>query len=156
VEKEPTDQTPEKKKNGRPLKEIPKAVQDVIVKLIGYGDSDHNVMKITGVNAVQWRRLAKSDETFKKLLEEAIDKRNGRLSIALRKAMFFQIKKGHPWWAKLAIHNYKTLLKNPDVKAAIIIKQAENVISNEKEDEDTEEQKQIRVRRIVRNDPSNP
>ena len=61
--------------------------------------------------------------------------RDGGLASALRESMMTQIKKGHPWWAKLAIHNFNTLLKDPDVTTAVRVKRMLEKVLGPKSDE---------------------
>ena len=112
----------QKNKGGRPRKEIPEAVRKIILGLIGAGDSDNRVQKITHVQPREWKRLAAENEGFAELLDRAEEQRDGGLANTLRESMINQIKKGHPWWAKLAIHNYNVLLKDPDVIGAAKVK----------------------------------
>jgi hypothetical protein len=97
-------------------------MQKVILTLLQCGDSDHTIQKITGIRPEQWEHLATENPDFRKLLGESEEARDGGLSILLRDAMRMQIKKGHPWWAKLAIHNYNVGLIDPDVNTAVKLK----------------------------------
>lgn len=90
--------------------------------MISTGDSNNRVHKITRIHPTIWKNLASRDEGFRELLEKAESLRDGGLAAALRESMMTQIKKGHPWWAKLAIHNFNVLLKDPDVTTAVRVK----------------------------------
>lgn len=107
---------------GRPRKLISPEVQNIILTLISTGDSDRAVKKITGIQPREWRAYADEDGNFASLLEKAIESRSGGLASMLRQAMIRQIKAGHPWWAKLAIHNFKTGLRDPDVMTSAKLK----------------------------------
>lgn len=112
-----------KKRVGRKPKDISAEVQAIICTLIRTGDSDRRVSKIVGLHPNTWKAFAKRDDSFCALIERATEGRHGSLASVIRESMITQIKKGHPWWAKLAIHNYRLLLKDPDVVGAAKIKQ---------------------------------
>jgi hypothetical protein len=106
---------------GKP-KDIPEPVRKIIAALISSGESDNRVSKLVSLDPLTWKRLARREKSFAETLGAAELERCGNLAMVLRGSMMTQIKKGHPWWAKLAIHNFNVGLRDPDVVTAIRLK----------------------------------
>ena len=96
-----------------------KPVQDVFLKLVRLGYSDSKAAFVTGVTRQNWTHLRNRDAAFSAAYDDAARERNGCIAIALVETMVEQIKrKGHPWWAKLAIWNFRTGLRDPDAETS--------------------------------------
>jgi hypothetical protein len=101
---------------GKPKVEISDRECEIYINLIKAGDSDRNASKITGISVRTWERWARTHEVFAQALKDAKCERGGALADALRSTMLTMVQSGHPWWAKLAIHNYNVGLIDPDYK----------------------------------------
>lgn len=118
---------------GRKKKELPQTSLAIILTLVSNGFSDYKVSQITGISRQLIRRTAERSKkviqagagksgTFGQLLRIAKQQRRGGLSALIANSMQVQIKKGHPWYTKLAIHNFDTGFKDPDIAAQIRLK----------------------------------
>lgn len=110
------------KRTGRPQKVLPEELRQIILAYVRIGESDRRIRKLTGVSPNLWIRTARRDQAFGALLEKARAQRNGFIGALIRNTVIEQVKKGHPWYTKLAMANYKTGLKNPDVVEAVKVK----------------------------------
>ncbi len=128
---------PARKGEGRPPIEVPDKVLEIIATLISGGWSDAKVARVVKVKSYRWKEIAangrrklkvkggdggSTEVSFGRILSNAESERSGGLGALILNSMKAGIRKTHPWFVKLAIHNYDTGFRDPDVVAPRIMR----------------------------------
>jgi len=99
-------------------RKVDASLKTIFLALMAMGWGISRAAKVIGVGVAKIYKELETDKEFATMFDKYRFNNGGMLAVECGKTLMTQVKAGHPFFFKVALHNFETGLINPDIAEA--------------------------------------